>query len=364
MRIPTHRAVLTAVSAVAATIFVSGAAAASLTPASPAAGAGQAAAGTGAPADYVFVHDPSMAKVAGTYYLFSTGDPAGTIGNGNIQIRTSTDRRHWTYTGTVFEDKPAWITAALGSIPNLWAPDISYFGGLWHLYYAGSSFGSNNSVIGLATTPTLDPHSPRYHWTDDGQVFRSSTTDDYNAIDPSLVSTPSGDKYLVFGSYWSGIKLLAIDPATGKPSSASPTIYSLAQRPAPDALEGAGITYHDGYYYLFVSFDQCCAGISSTYRIMVGRAQSVTGPYVDPAGTPMLSSGGMEIQGSDEGMIGPGSSSIFTDGGQSYLVYHYYDAFDNGDPWVQVRPLVWTSSGWPVTGAPLVPVPDSPVPLR
>ena len=364
MRVPAHRALLAAASAVAATLFVSGAAAASLTPATPAAGAGQPAAGAGAPAGYVFVHDPSMAKEGGTYYLFSTGDPAGTIGNGNIQIRTSADLRHWTYTGTVFADKPAWITAALGSIPNLWAPDISYFGGLWHLYYAGSSFGSNNSVIGLATTPTLDPRSPRYHWTDEGQVFRSSTADDYNAIDPSLVSTPSGAKYLVFGSYWSGIKLFQIDPATGKPASASPAIYPLAQRPAPDALEGAGITYHDGYYYLFVSFDQCCAGISSTYRIMVGRSQSVTGPYTDPAGTPMMSSGGMEVQGSDEGMIGPGSSSIFTNGGQSYLVYHYYDAFDNGDPWVQVRPLVWASSGWPVTGAPLVPVPGSPIPPR
>jgi arabinan endo-1,5-alpha-L-arabinosidase len=360
MRVPAHRALLAAVSAVAAAVFVSGAAAASLT---PAAGGSQPAAGPGAPADYVFVHDPSMAREGGTYYLFSTGDPAGTIGNGNIQIRTSADLRHWTYAGTVFADKPAWITAALGDIPNLWAPDISYFDGRWHLYYAGSSFGSNNSVIGLATTPTLDPHSPRYHWTDDGQVFRSSTADDYNAIDPSLVAAPSGAKYLVFGSYWSGIKLVQIDPATGKPASASPTIYPLAQRPAPDALEGAGITYHDGYYYLFVSFDTCCAGISSTYRIMDGRSQSVTGPYVDPSGTSMMNSGGMEVQGSDEGMIGPGSSSIFTDGGQSYLVYHYYDAFDNGDPWVQVRPLVWTSSGWPVTGAPLVPVPDSPVPL-
>src|SRR5580693_10561644 len=279
---------------------------------------------TPTPTPYIFVHDPTMAKEGGTYYLFSTGDPAGVIGNGNIQIRTSTNLRDWTYEGTVFAAKPAWITSTLGSIPNLWAPDISYFGGLWHLYYAGSSFGSNNSVIGLATTPTLDPHSPRYHWTDDGQVLASSTTDDYNAIDPSLVAAPSGAKYLVFGSYWSGIKLFQIDPATGKPSSASPTIYSLAQRPAPDALEGAGITYHDGYYYLFVSFDTCCAGISSTYRIMAGRSASVTGPYVDPAGTPMMNSGGMEVQGSDEGMIGPGSSSIFTDGSRSYLVYHYY----------------------------------------
>ena len=128
-----------------------------------------------------------MAREGGTYYLFSSGDPAGAIGNGNIQIRTSANLRDWTYAGTVFAAKPAWITSALGNIPNLWAPDISYFGGRWHLYYAGSSFGSNNSVIGLATTPTLDPRSPRYHWTDQGLVFRSTSADNFNAIDPSLV---------------------------------------------------------------------------------------------------------------------------------------------------------------------------------
>ena len=316
------------------------------------------------PDPYTFVHDPSMARQDGTYYLFSTGDPAGVIGNGNIQIRTSRNLRSWTYAGTVFASKPAWITSALGAIPNLWAPDISFSGGLWHLYYAGSSFGSNNSVIGLATTPTLDRRSPRYHWTDDGQVFRTTSSDDFNAIDPSLVSAADGTRWLVLGSFWSGIKLIQLDPATGTPAGSSPKIYSLAQRPAPDAEEGSAITYHDGYYYLFVSWDSCCQGIGSSYRIMVGRSTSVTGPYTDPNGTDMMNAGGMEEQGSDEGMIGPGSSSVFQQGGQDYLVYHYYDAFDNGDAWVQVRPLAWTSSGWPVTGQPLTPVPGSPVPLR
>jgi arabinan endo-1,5-alpha-L-arabinosidase len=325
---------------------------------------GAAGAAASIPDPYIFVHDPSMARLDGTYYLFSTGDPAGTIGNGNIQIRTSRNLRSWTYAGTVFADKPAWITSALGAIPNLWAPDISFFGGLWHLYYAGSSFGSNNSVIGLATTPTLDPRSPRYHWTDDGQVFRSATSDDFNAIDPSLVTAANGAKWLVLGSFWSGIKLIQLDPATGKPASSSPQVYSLAQRPAPDAEEGSAIVYHGGYYYLFVSWDSCCQGIGSSYRIMVGRSTSVTGPYTDPNGTDMMNAGGMEEQGSDEGMIGPGSSSVFQQGGRDYLVYHYYDAFDSGDPWVQVRPLAWTSSGWPVTGQPLTPVPGSPVPLR
>jgi arabinan endo-1,5-alpha-L-arabinosidase len=93
------------------------------------------------------------------------------------------------------------------------------------------------------------------------------------------------------------------------------------------------------------------------------RSASVTGPYTDPNGTAMTDGGGMELQGSDEGMIGPGSSSVFTRPGGSFLVYHYYDAFADGDPWVQVRPLVWLPSGWPVTGAALTPVPGSPIPL-
>jgi arabinan endo-1,5-alpha-L-arabinosidase len=255
----------------------------------------------------------------------------------------------------VFATKPAWITAALGDIPNLWAPDISYFGGLWHLYYAGSSFGSNNSVIGLATTPTLDPHSPKYHWTDDGLVFRTTSADNFNAIDPSLATAKDGGKWLALGSFFSGIKMIQLDAATGKPA-ASPTVYSLAAKPFPDPEEGAGITYHDGYYYLFVSVDNCCRGISSTYHVQVGRSTSITGPYVDASGTDMMNGGGMEVQGTDAGMIGPGGEFIFTGGGSDYLVYHYYDAFDNGDAWVQIRPLTWVG-GWPVTGQALVPVP-------
>ena len=304
----------------------------------------------------LFVHDPTMAKDHGTYYLFSTGDPTGTLGNGNIQIRTSQNLHDWSYAGTVFATRPAWITGALGNIPNLWAPDISYFDGLWHLYYAGSSFGSNNSLIGLATTPTLDPRSPSYHWTDDGQVFRTSSTDNFNAIDPSLVTDASGGKWLVLGSFWSGIKLISLDPATGKPATSSPAVYAIASKPFPDPEEGAGIVYHDGYYYLFVSVDYCCRGISSTYHIQVGRSTSITGPYTDAAGTDMTNGGGTEVQGTDAGMIGPGGEFVYQTSSSDDLVYHYYDAYSNGDAWVQIRPLTWVD-GWPVTGNPMVPVP-------
>jgi arabinan endo-1,5-alpha-L-arabinosidase len=359
LRLPRHRRTSIAVAASAAAALLLGGtvAAVASTGSASASRVGGSTRATDTADQYIFVHDPTMAEEHGTYYVFSTGDPAGAIGNGNIQIRTSRNLRDWTYAGTVFATKPTWITSALGNIPNLWAPDISYYNGLWHLYYAGSSFGSNNSVIGLATTPTLDPRSPQYHWTDDGLVFRTSSPDNYNAIDPSLVTAADGSKWLVLGSYWSGIKLISLDSATGKPATSSPTVYSLAAKPFPDPEEGAGIVYHDGYYYLFVAVDTCCRGISSTYHIQVGRSVSITGPYTDASGTDMLNGGGMEVQGTDAGMIGPGSPFVFASGGgQDWLVYHYYDAYANGDAWLQIRPLIWVG-GWPVTGNPMVPVP-------
>ena len=141
-------------------------------------------------------------------------------------------------------------------------------------------------------------------------MFQSTSADDYNAIDPSLVTDASGDRWLSFGSFWSGIKLIRLDNTTGKPASAA-TVYSLAAKPSPDPEEGSGIVYHGGYYYLFVAVDTCCQGISSTYHIQVGRSASITGPYVDTSGTTMLNGGGMEVQGTDAGMIGPGSPFAF-----------------------------------------------------
>jgi arabinan endo-1,5-alpha-L-arabinosidase len=311
--------------------------------------------------NYVFVHDPSMTKEGNIWYLFSTGDPQGVVYGGNIQIRESTNLTSWRLVGSVFQAIPSWIGPRLGgAVPNLWSPDISYFSGSYHLYYAASTFGSNTSVIALATNPTLDPASPRYHWTDEGEVFSSDATDDYNAIDPAAVYGPGGSKWLVFGSFWGGVQLLQLNPTTGTTISA-PKLFSLAETTAPDAEEGAYLVAHGGYYYLFVSSGDCCKGIGSSYQVIVGRSALITGPYVDPNGTLMTDGGGMELLGSDEGMIGPGSPSVYVSSYGDLIDYHYYDAWDNGAPWIQVRPLLWTSTGWPVTGPPIVPVPGAPL---
>lgn len=292
------------------------------------------------------VHDPMMVKQGHTYYVFSTG--------GGLQIITSTNMLTWRFAGTVFDSIPSWVSNAVGPLTDLWAPDVSYFAGLYHLYYAGSQFGTNTSVIGLATNQTLDAASRQYHWVDRGLVLGSTPADAYNTIDPSVTFDAAHQPWLVFGSFWSGIKLRRLDAGTGKPSRADRRLYDLAYRPTgPDAIEAPFIVRRGGYYYLFVSFDFCCRGAQSTYRIMVGRAERITGPYTDERGRPMMDGAARQLLAGSGRYRGPGGQSIFVDGHTYWLVYHYYDADNGGVSKLEIRRLGWTRDGWPYVTGPL-----------
>ncbi len=296
-------------------------------------------------------HDPGMIRQGDTYYVFSTGDEHG-LNEGNIQIRKSKDLVQWELVGTVFQKTPQWIASELaGALPNLWAPDISYFNNKYHLYYSGSRFGSNNSVIALATNTTLDPASPDYGWVDQGMIIRSRPSYSWNAIDPNLAFDTGGVPWLSFGSFWTGIKMRRIDPTTGKLAPEDEKLYSLASR-GGGAIEAPAIVYRDGYYYLFVSFDRCCRGINSTYKIMVGRSPEITGPYTDRDGKRMDQGGGHLVLEGGERYRGPGGQSVYVDGDVYRLVYHAYDATAGGTPQLQIRDLAWTSDGWPTVVEP------------
>ncbi len=292
------------------------------------------------------VHDPSIVKAGPTYYVFSTG----TNQSGHIPIRCSTDLNHWSRCGHVFDVIPAWIRQEIPEITGLWAPDISYFSGKYHLYYAASTFGKNRSIIGQATNRTLDPSSEEYEWVDEGKVIESFPEDDWNAIDPNIIIDEKEQVWMAFGSFWSGIKMHRMDPSTGKLSTQDQTMYWLASRPIDSphygAIEAPFVFYHGGYYYLFVSFDFCCRGADSTYKIMVGRSAVVTGSYLDKTGTPMLDGGGTLLLESGERWRGPGGQSVLHDQPADLLVYHAYAA-TTGEPFLQVANLHWTDE-WPV----------------
>lgn len=306
--------------------------------------------------DYAFTHDPSIAREGNNYYVFATGAAPG---GGQFAIRCSSNLTEWKLCGHVFDEIPAWIREASPKTKELWAPDISFFNGKYHLYYAYSSFGSNSSGIALATNETLDPHSPSYHWKDEGLVLKSGAADNFNAIDPNIVLDEHDKPWLSFGSFWSGIKMRSIDGATGKLSPADSTLYSLAARVRPEhaeppkpglppdweAIEAPFIVHRGDFYYLFVSFDLCCRGLHSSYRTMVGRSAKVTGPYVDEHGVPMLQGGGTQLLGANQRWLGPGGESLLQRPEGDLMVYHAYDAV-TGKPALQISTVAWVN-GWP-----------------
>ena len=283
------------------------------------------------------VHDPAAIAANGTYYLYQTG----------LGAKTSKDLTTWAAAGKPF-GTPAWMSTTIPGVGDLWAPDISFFGGQYHLYYAGSTFGSNKSCIGHATREALATGS----WVDSGAATLCSnvgSTDNWNAIDPNVVLDAAGAPWLAFGSFWSGLKIVPLDSAGNR---AGTTVTSIAARPNNGgALEAPFVVRRCDFFYLFMSWDKCCQGADSTYNIRVVRATSVTGPYSDKAGTAALQGGGTLIAQGDDTWAGPGGQSVMIVGKKAYLVYHAY-AKSNGTATLRIADLVWDASGWPVPVGP------------
>ncbi len=292
------------------------------------------------------IHDPSIIREGKTYYVFATNRFAQKLG----PIFCSIDLLSWRFCGNVFEKVPDWALQEIPGARGIWAPDISYVRGEFRLYYSVSTFGSNHSVIGLITNKTLNPGSPDYHWLDQGKVIGSSHEDDWNAIDPNMVVDEAGQMWLAFGSFWGGIKMRRLDPETGKLSAKDSKLYSLAgRRPLqPPAIEAAFVVRKSGYYYLFVSFDMCCRGKESTYKIMVGRSRKVVGPYIDKNGQPMMQGGGTLLVEGNTAWRGPGHEAVLLEAKRDLLVFHAYNGL-TGRPRLQISSIVW-EKGWPQAG--------------
>ncbi|KAF2148114.1 glycoside hydrolase family 43 protein [Myriangium duriaei CBS 260.36] len=289
------------------------------------------------------VHDPSCVQNSGKYYCFSTG--------GLISYwKASSMAGPWAYQGTVFSSAPK-----VGGT-DLWAPDLHQVNGVYYLYYASSTFGSQNSKIGLATSTTLNKGS----WTDHGQVIASSANaafpyDVTNAIDPNLIIDASGKPHLNWGSFWGDIYQVPLNSALTAPSGGAATQISLdpaGTRPE----EGSFVNYHGGYYYLWVSHGQCCnfnggkslPAAGTEYKIIIGRSTKVNGPFLDQAGKSMTAGGGTTIMASNGNVYAPGGQGVFTDAdGSDVLYYHYLDKTVSYDTARLGYNKITYSNGWP-----------------
>ena len=282
--------------------------------------------------------------------MFSTGQQAEP--SGLIPWRTSKDLAHWTLRGRVFDAIPRWAQDAVPGTRGLWAPDIARFNDQYHLYYSCSTFGSNHSVIGLVTNATLDPASPQFEWRDRGLVVSSKRGDDFNAIDPNHFVDRDGAHWLCLGSFWSGIKLFRIDPATGKPPPGELRMHSLAARPvpedAPGAIEAPFMIERGGYYYLFAS-----------YRLLLQRREQLVlrrrGPFA--RGDRSVRRPRRQVDAGRLRYAAPAGQSALSRcratrpycamPDRDYLVYHAYDAQHEGRATLRISPIVWTDDGWP-----------------
>ena len=167
---------------------------------------------------------------------------------------------------------------------------------------------------------------------------------DFNTIDPSVFSDDNGTLWLAFGSYWSGIKLVQLDPKTGKRLTPDAPFSSLAYN---KSIEASCLYKHDGYYYLFVNWGSCCRGVNSTYNIRVGRSRKVTGPYIDKDGVDMLKAGGTLLLSNKGPLFGPGHAGILIDNGKSWFTSDFEgDIRMGGKATLAIMPLTW-KSGWP-----------------
>lgn len=312
------------------------------------------------------VHDPVMIKQGDTYYLFCTGR--------GVSMFSSKNLTDWERLGSTFDEAPAWIADTMpprrgrrggggrgnGGNISLWAPDVAFHNGVYYLYYAVSSFGSNNSAIGVATNTTLNPDDAAYKWVHHGPVVQSMAGRDmWNAIDPNLAFDDDGVPWLVFGSFWSGIKLVRLNenltevaqPEEWHTVAARHRYFKLEETDAGDELSGAieapFIFKKNGKYYLFVSWDRCCRGVESTYKVVVGRADTITGPYIDKEGEEMRVGGGSLVVGGNEDWPGVGHNAAYTFDGKDYLVFHGYDASDNGRSKLWIKEIQWDANGWP-----------------
>jgi arabinan endo-1,5-alpha-L-arabinosidase len=305
--------------------------------------------GTVLPTRQTPVHDPVMIKEDSVYYLFCTGF--------GISVWSSKNMKEWKKEKPVFDKPPEWAVKAIPAYRgHTWAPDISYNNGLYYLYYSVSAFGKNTSCIGVATNKALNPSSKDFKWTDHGKVIQSVPGRDmWNAIDPNLVIDESKIPWLVFGSFWNGMKITRLNSDL-KTVSDPEKWYTVASRERnfilPDsvagnaAIEAPFIFRKNNFYYLFVSFDYCCRGEKSTYKIVVGRSTKIEGPYTDRDGVPMNVGGGSTVLEGNKEWNGVGHNAIASFDGIDYLVFHGYDAVDNGRSKLRIETINWVD-GWP-----------------
>lgn len=273
-----------------------------------------------------FIHDPStITECGGKYYTFGTG------GGGLIS------EDGWTWNG-------GGVRPGGGA-----APDVVKIGDRYLVVYGatgGGLGGGHNGKILTMWNKTLDPKSPDFKYSEPIVVASSDGLEDNDAIDPGLLLDPTdGRLWMSYGTYFGYIRLVELDPKTGKRVEGNKAINVAIDCEATDLI------YRNGWYYLLGTHGTCCDGANSTYNIVVGRSRKVTGPYLDNVGRDMLEGGGKMVIAAGGRVVGPGHFGrlILGDGVEKMSCHYEADLDQSGRSVLGIRPLLWKND-WPVAG--------------
>jgi arabinan endo-1,5-alpha-L-arabinosidase len=299
-------------------------------------------------------HDPTVNKQGEWYYMYSTDASwAGLNKNGALK-RRSKDLVNWEFLGNAFDGVPQSAVDFFKANGNpsytdhgIWAPFLFKHKNGYILYYSapGGLDGVNFAFIGYATSDSAS--GP---WEDKGMIT-TSYRDTINAIDPTVVYDSVEQRlWMAYGSWERGIYILELDTATGGIKTPGDRGAKIAVRKSTSyGLEGPELSYRNGWYYLFVSYD----GLGDLYNVRVGRSRNANGPFYDFNGINMVGSNSVPMIQSPyrfndhPGWQGTGHCGVYNDNGTYYM-------FNQGRPSIQsammvlhVREIFWMDD-WPV----------------
>jgi arabinan endo-1,5-alpha-L-arabinosidase len=273
-----------------------------------------------------YIHDPSTVMICdGKFYTFGTGGG-----------------------GLISDDGWTWRSGAERPGGGL-APDAIKIGDRYYVAYASKGGGLSGGHAGAINTMwarTLDPESPDFGFYEDSIVATTDGVEDCDAIDPAFFLDPTdGRLWLTYGTYFGFIRIVELDPETGKRVAGNQPVNVAID------MEATAMMYRDGWYYLLGTHGTCCDGANSTYNIRVGRSRNVLGPYVDNMGIELLRGGGKLVVGAGGRFVGPGHFGLLDlgDGVQKFSCHYEADLDRGGRSVLDIRPLLW-KDGWPVGG--------------
>lgn len=282
------------------------------------------------PIDSRSLPDPTVIKANdGWFYLYATENIR------HVPILRSKNLIEWDFVGTAFTkgSRPDFEPKA-----SVWAPDINYFNGKYVMYYSMSIWGGEWTCgVGVATADK--PEGP---FTDRGKLFRSNEINVQNSIDPFFIDD-NGKKYLFWGSFRGIYYIELTHDGLSLKKDSQPTQI------AGTAFEGTYIHKKNDYYYLFASVGSCCAGLKSTYRLVVGRSKELLGPYVDRSGKPMMDNGYNVIIDKNDQFMGNGHNAeiVQDDAGSDWIMYHGIDVKEPNKRKLLLDEVLWDKEDWP-----------------